>query len=350
MCKSKNKQNASFCYKCGTERREKHDKYDAFISYRRDGGSDAASVIQLELEKFGKIVFLDVAELQVGRFDEKLLEVIENSDAFILLLSENSLDRCANKSDWLKREIVFAIEKNKKIIPVILPGFSYPEAKMLGLFPDSMSILPKLYSVQYSHINRNAFIRKIVEAMAAEQKPLKITPNEISPKTNLNSPIPLKTPEILKKNLQKTENKTPDRNDIKDITQGIQKSTQIEQIQTPKPLSIHTAFLEKQTEIPKISVSKVVPKINKEIIGEVVLAVQNKLPGENGGGSTIKEILNEKRKVVLHEIGDVTITRLQSHSGGSIADSPNVTQKNSTNKTPEIGDAIISAYTGRYHV
>ena len=115
VCGARHKKDVRFCSNCGTEKKVYRDKYDAFISYRRDKGSEVASVIQLELEKFGKYAFLDVTELQVGRFDEKLLNVIEKSDSFILVLSDGSLDRCINKNDWLKREIIHAIT-HKKII------------------------------------------------------------------------------------------------------------------------------------------------------------------------------------------------------------------------------------------
>ena len=52
--------------------------YQAFISYRRDGGSHTARLVRLMLERYSKKrAFLDVDELGTGRFDNRLLRVIE---------------------------------------------------------------------------------------------------------------------------------------------------------------------------------------------------------------------------------------------------------------------------------
>ena len=169
MCGKKHKMNIRFCSNCGFEKKIYHDSYDVFISYRRDLGSEMATLIKLELEKYGKIVFLDVTELQVGRFDEKLLQVIESCNAFLLILSLGCLDRCMNKSDWLKREIVHAFKNKKKIIPVIIPGFEWPDKTTSSLLPVEMNTLPQYQAVEYSHVNRREAVRKILEYIAAPQ-------------------------------------------------------------------------------------------------------------------------------------------------------------------------------------
>ena len=169
VCGEKHKMNIRFCSNCGFEKKIYHDNYDVFISYRRDLGSEMAALIKLELEKYGKKVFLDVTELQVGRFDEKLLQVIKSCNAFLLILSPGCLDRCVNKSDWLKREIVHAFKNKKKIIPVIVPGFEWPDKTTLSLLPIEMHTLPQYQAVEYSPVNRREAVRKILEYIAAPQ-------------------------------------------------------------------------------------------------------------------------------------------------------------------------------------
>jgi len=54
--------------------------------------------IEVVLEsQYKKRIFLDVRELQVGRFDEKLLTIIEQTPSFILILSRGCLDRCVRR-------------------------------------------------------------------------------------------------------------------------------------------------------------------------------------------------------------------------------------------------------------
>lgn len=126
-CGELNSADARFCYSCGCEFPSANDHFDAFISYRRETGSDLASLLKVQLEnKFHKKIFLDVKELQVGRFDEALLNKIGETPNFILILSKSSLDRCKEKSDWLKREIMHALSTRRNIIPLMIKDFNFP--------------------------------------------------------------------------------------------------------------------------------------------------------------------------------------------------------------------------------
>lgn len=118
----------------GTKKSD-NERYDAFISYRRETGSDLASLLKIQLENtHHKRIFLDVKELQVGRFDEMLLSRIEETPNFILILSKDSLDRCTIKTDWLKREIMQAINTGRNIIPVLTDNFSFPSEELWKKF------------------------------------------------------------------------------------------------------------------------------------------------------------------------------------------------------------------------
>lgn len=93
-------------------------KYDIFISYRRAGGAQYARILQLMLIQRGYKAFLDYDELTDGVFSEKIVAAIKDAPVFMLVLSEKSMERCANDGDWVRREITLAVEQNKHIVPV----------------------------------------------------------------------------------------------------------------------------------------------------------------------------------------------------------------------------------------
>ena len=171
VCRTKNKAGTKFCSYCGSQFKESDDHFDAFISYRRETGSEMASLLQAVLsDRFHKKAFLDIKELQVGRFDEELLMRIQDIPNFILILSKASLDRCVNKSDWLKREIMHALEKKRNIIPVLTEGFEFPSDESWRLFPPEMHVLTSINGVAYSHIHQDDAIRKIASYMKTEKE------------------------------------------------------------------------------------------------------------------------------------------------------------------------------------
>lgn len=65
-------------------RRNKSQRYDVFISYRRDGGAQYARTLQLMLEMRGYRVFLDYDELVDGQFSPKIEAAIHNSTIYEL--------------------------------------------------------------------------------------------------------------------------------------------------------------------------------------------------------------------------------------------------------------------------
>ena len=120
-----------FCNRCGnaltTVTTTYTDTYDIFLSYRRDGGETMAILLRDRLTAKGYNVFLDIENLNSGTFNNKLFDVIDNCKDFVLICSKDSLNRCMNDGDWVRMEIVRALQKNKNIIPIMLRGFVFPD-------------------------------------------------------------------------------------------------------------------------------------------------------------------------------------------------------------------------------
>lgn len=107
--------------------------YENFISYRRSDSSLAVKNIYDALLARGYNTFCDVYTLGSGKFGDELLKTIENSINFIVVLSPSTFDRCENEDDWLTKEIVYALEKEKNIIPIFVDGFVFPKSMPLAI-------------------------------------------------------------------------------------------------------------------------------------------------------------------------------------------------------------------------
>ena len=104
------------------------EKYDVFISYRRDGGDQTAKVIYDRLKDMGYHTFYDIETLRSGAFNTKLYSVIEKSNDVLVILSPGALDRCVNEDDWVRLEIAHAFQENKNVVPILLRGFTFPDS------------------------------------------------------------------------------------------------------------------------------------------------------------------------------------------------------------------------------
>ena len=95
-----------------------------FISYRRTNASWALAIFQ-DLTQHGFDVFLDFSSLANGDFAQAIMENISARAHFVVLLTPSSLENCSKPGDWLRREVEFALDCNRNIVPVMLEGFSF---------------------------------------------------------------------------------------------------------------------------------------------------------------------------------------------------------------------------------
>lgn len=147
---------------------DKRTEYDIFISYRRESFNQA-NLISTRLKALGYRVFIDVEALNSGKFNEQLLAVIKNCKDFIVVLPLGALDRCENSEDWVRREVMCAMENKKNIIPIMLAGFEWPNPMPEGMeelcMYQSLAPMPDVYfdmQIQklQGYLTSKAFFRK----------------------------------------------------------------------------------------------------------------------------------------------------------------------------------------------
>ncbi len=141
--------------------------YDIFISYRRTDGSgltsgtDIARTIkqQLEIEGYKNRVFFDYSELSDDEFEQVILTALEQCKVFILVLTKDSMMRCVNEGDWVRREISHAQKCGLKIIPVEPDNLfnGYPKD-----FPAELNVVKR---VQHSKIHMDSSFERDMRAM-----------------------------------------------------------------------------------------------------------------------------------------------------------------------------------------
>lgn len=137
---------------------------DVFLSYRRETGFKTARIIRDYLEGKGIHVFMDLSEQHPGQFDVRLFAAIRECKYFVLILSQDSLNRCVAKDDWLRMEICTAREAKKTIVPVMLDGFSWP-VEIHDELPEEIRTLKNEESVVESQQYFDSTLTRIVERM-----------------------------------------------------------------------------------------------------------------------------------------------------------------------------------------
>ncbi|MBZ0288227.1 MAG: toll/interleukin-1 receptor domain-containing protein, partial [Anaerolineae bacterium] len=96
-----------------------------FISYRRGSSWGQARSIEQSLRKRGANVFIDVDDINEGKFAETIQKAIADCDFFLPVLAPGTLD-----SIWVRREIAHAIQLKKTIVPLLVDGFALDEASV----------------------------------------------------------------------------------------------------------------------------------------------------------------------------------------------------------------------------
>lgn len=117
-----------------------------FISYRRKN-MYMARAVYADLRENGYDVFMDILTGESGDFSQTLLQQIDARAHFVLILTPSALERCTHPDDWLRREIEYAMEKHRNIIPLRFENFKFEEVQHY-LVSDRLKLLPRYNSVK----------------------------------------------------------------------------------------------------------------------------------------------------------------------------------------------------------
>ena len=138
-------------------------RYDVFISYRRESGSQLASLLKVYLEIRNLSTFLDVTSLGGGKFDDALLTTIRQCSNLVVILTRDCLQRCIEDQrieDWLHRELVCALEHEVNIVPLCDPNFDWPDKQLL---PPDLQMICRMNAVTWSHEYQEASVERLIK-------------------------------------------------------------------------------------------------------------------------------------------------------------------------------------------
>ena len=99
-------------------------KYDVFISYSRKDLDEVSTFVEMLKTRIPTLeVWMDLEGITAAdEFDEKIISAIDASSYVIFAVSPNSNSIGEGSSKWTKKELVYAKNTGKKVIPVLLSG------------------------------------------------------------------------------------------------------------------------------------------------------------------------------------------------------------------------------------
>jgi hypothetical protein len=132
------------------------ESFDVFVSYRKSTGRHLAALVYDSLSASNYRVYLDTRDLEGGPFDQALLQAIETTADFLIVLTAGCLDRCKNEEDWVRQEIRHALSTHRHIVGLMDEDFNFPEN-----LPHEIAELTRHQAVRYSSDYSGESLRKL---------------------------------------------------------------------------------------------------------------------------------------------------------------------------------------------
>lgn len=93
-------------------------KHEIFISYSRNDKDVVLPYVKQINEAVGRDCWIDLKGIESGvEFEEIIIKAIDDCQVVLFMLSDNSL-----RSKWTKREVIYAEDEDKRIVPVLVDG------------------------------------------------------------------------------------------------------------------------------------------------------------------------------------------------------------------------------------
>lgn len=136
-----------------------------FIAYVRQDASDFSRRLAENLGRADFTAFNDLDSLVPGvEWAKRLREEVERSDIVLCIMSPNAL-----RSEWWIREIAWAFEMNKLIIPILLDGETMPRP---GSLPGKIKQLSHLGAVMFRSQEFERDFERLVQSLNKINSPL----------------------------------------------------------------------------------------------------------------------------------------------------------------------------------
>jgi hypothetical protein len=144
-----------------------------FMSYRRDDSAADTLLIHERLKAaFGSdVLFLDIDTLGAGvKFVSEILEAVNHCNALIAVIGKqwltitdsNGKRRLDNPDDILRMEIAAALERDIRVIPLLVGGATMPPEKEL---PDNLKPLAQRNALNINYNSLDHDVGKLIKAL-----------------------------------------------------------------------------------------------------------------------------------------------------------------------------------------
>jgi hypothetical protein len=144
-----------------------------FISYRREETSANAGRLYDRLSgSFGEDrVFMDVDSIAYGvDFTRAVVDAVSGCDVLLVLIGRNWLAiadskgrrRLDNRDDWVRVEIETALQRDIRVVPVLVDGAALPQASDL---PSSLRPLVHRAALELSHTGFQSEVTRLIAAV-----------------------------------------------------------------------------------------------------------------------------------------------------------------------------------------
>jgi len=144
-----------------------------FISYRREDSAGFAGRLYDRLrDRFGADhIFMDVGGIKLGLdFVEEIDKAVSSSQVLIALIGRNWLDvvdaegnrRLGNPEDFVRLEILSALERGILVIPSLVGGATMPR---LADLPEPLKPLARRQGLEISHIGFDEDVTRLIQTL-----------------------------------------------------------------------------------------------------------------------------------------------------------------------------------------
>ncbi len=144
-----------------------------FISYRREDTSGESGRLKDKLEQvFGQeCIFYDVETLEAGlNFDQSISKALSESKVLLAMIGPhwlkvtdaNGKPRIMKSQDWVRKEISLALQKNLRVIPILVNGARMPDSADL---PEDLQELSLKHAQELSSSRWNYDVGELIKVL-----------------------------------------------------------------------------------------------------------------------------------------------------------------------------------------